>query len=132
MVDTLARVRLLIADSNPSIRQLLLDVLQEDCDVVSVVADGRAAVEAAEAAKPNVVVIGVSLQDASGFEIARRLRQTTCQPKIILLSLYESEDLVRAAFAVGASGYVFTSRLLEDMPAAVEKVHRGEMFEPLA
>ena len=132
MVDIVARVRLLIADSNPSIRQLLLDVLQENCDIVSVVSDGRAAIEAAEAAKPNVVVLGVSLQDASGFEIARRLRQTECQPKIILLSLYESEDLVRAAFAVGASGYVFTSRLLEDLPAAVEKVNRGEMFEPHA
>ena len=128
----MSRVRLLIADSNPSIRQLLIDLLQENSDIVSVVADGRYAVDAADAAKPNVVVLGVSLEDASGFEIARRLRQTTCQPKIILLSLHESKDLVRAAFAVGASGYVFTSRLLDDLPAAVEKVHRGELFEPVA
>ena len=125
-------MRLLIADSNPSIRQLLIDLLQENCDIVSVVADGKGAVEAVEAARPNVVVMGVSLEDASGFEIARRLRQTECPPKIILLSLHESKDLVRAAFAVGASGYVFTSRLLDDLPAAVEKVLRGEVFEPIA
>jgi two-component system, NarL family, invasion response regulator UvrY len=127
-----ARVRLLIADSNSSIRQLVIDLLQENCDIVSVVADGRAAIEAAEAAKPNIVVLGVSLEDASGFEIARRLRQTTCQPRVILLSLHESRDLVRAAFGVGASGYVFTSRLLDDLPEAVDKVHRGEVFEPVA
>ena len=128
----MARVRLLIADSNPSIRQLLIDLLQENCDIVSVVANGKAAVEAAEAAKPNVVVLGVSLLDASGFEIARRLRQTECPAKIILVSMHESRDLVRAAFAVGASGYVFTSRLLDDLPAAVEMVCRGEVFEPIA
>jgi DNA-binding NarL/FixJ family response regulator len=130
-VYNVARVRLLIADSNPSIRQLVIDLMQENCDIVSVVSDGRSAIEAAAAAKPNVVVLGVSLQDASGFEIAGRLRQTECPPKIILLSLHESKDLVRAAFAVGASGYVFTSRLLDDLPAAVEKVHRGEVFEPV-
>ncbi len=106
--------------------------MQENYDIVSVVADGRSAIESVEAARPNVVVLGVSLGDASGFEIARRLRDTECQPKIILVSLHESRDLVRAAFAVGASGYVFTSRLLDDLPAAVEKVCRGEVFEPTA
>lgn len=128
----MARVRLLIADANPSIRQLLIDLMQENCDILSVVSDGRSAVEATEAAKPDVVVLGVSLGDASGFEVARRLRETQCHPKIILVSLHESRDMVRAAFAVGASGYVFTSRLLDDLPAAVEKVCRGEVFEPIA
>ena len=128
----MARVRLLIADSNPSIRQLIIDLMQESCDIVSVVASGKCAMEAAHAAQANVVVLGVSLEDASGFEIARQLRRTQYPPKIVLLSLHESRDLVRAAFAVGASGYVFTSRLLEDLPAAIEKVARGEVFEPLA
>ena len=127
----MARVRLLIADSSPSIRQLIIDLTQESCDIVSVVSDGKSAVEATEAAKPNIVVLGMSLSDASGFEIARRLQHTQCQPRIILVSLHESKDLVRAAFAFGASGYVFTSRLLDDLPAAVEKVCRGEVFEPL-
>jgi len=106
--------------------------MQESCDIVSVVADGTSALEAAETAKPNMVVLGVSLSDASGFAIARRLLLTKCHPKIILVSLHESQDLVRAAFAVGASGYVFTSRLLDDLPAAVERVCRGETFVPVA
>jgi two-component system, NarL family, nitrate/nitrite response regulator NarL len=106
--------------------------MQESCDIVSVVGDSQAALDASDSVKPDIVVLGVSLGNANSFDVARRLRQLECQPKIILLSLQESEDLVRAAFSIGASGYVFTSRILEDLPAAVEKVWRGELFQPVA
>ena len=104
--------------------------MREQYDVVAEVADGKLACNRVAEAEPDIILLGVSLAGMTGFEIARRLRQSGCAAKIILVSLHESQDMVRAAFAVGASGYVFMSRLLDDLPAAIEAVSHGQVFEP--
>ena len=126
----MARLRVLIAEQNPAIRRTLSDLLREQYDVVAEVADGKLACNRVAEAEPDIILLGVSLAGMTGFEIARRLRQSGCPAKIILVSLHESQDMVRAAFAVGASGYVFMSRLLDDLPAAIEAVSHGQVFEP--
>ena len=128
--NRVARNRVLIADPNPAIRQALIDLLQEDSEIVVTAADGQSALELAEAVRPNVILLGVAFEGTSGFEIARRLRQSKCPAKIIIVSMHESRDLVRAALAIGASGYVFISRLLDDLPAAINTVCEGGVFEP--
>lgn len=112
-------------------RQTLLELLQERCDIVGSVADGKAVLQEVETSKPDVVLLGVSFDGTSGFEIARCLRNGGCKPKVIFVSLYESEELVHAALAKGASGYVFMSRLLDDLPAAIDAVCRGAVFLPV-
>ena len=127
----MVRNRVLIAERNPAIRQALIDLLQENSDIVGAVDDGESVFALIDAICPNVILLGVTFSGASGFEIARRLRQSRCPAKIIIISLHESRDLVRAALAIGASGYVFVSRLLDDLPAAVATVCEGGMFEPV-
>ena len=125
------RVQLLIAVENPAIQQTLLELVQEHYDVVAIVGEGKSVLKEVEAARPDVVLLGVAFHGVSGFEIARRLRQSKSPARIILLSLHESQDMVRAAIAVGVSGYVFLSRLLDDLPAAIDAVSHGQVFEPL-
>ncbi len=125
------RVQLLIAVENPAIQQTLLELVQEHYDVVAIVGEGKSVLKEVEAARPDVVLLGVAFRGVSGFEIARRLRQSKSPARIILLSLHESQDMVRAAIAVGISGYVFLSRLLDDLPAAIDAVSQGQIFEPV-
>lgn len=124
------RNRLLIADRNPAIRQALIDLLQEDSEIVATTADGEAVFGLLGTVSPNVILLGVTFDGTSGFEIARRLRRSDCPAKIIIVSMHESRDLVRAALAIGASGYVFMSRLLDDLPIAINTVCEGGVFEP--
>jgi DNA-binding NarL/FixJ family response regulator len=124
-----ARNRIVIADQNPAIRQFLVDLLQEDAEIVATVDDGEAVAAVVEAVNPNLVLLGVNFQGTTGFEIARRLRQQNYPVKIIIVSLYESKDMARAALAIGASGYVFLSRLLDDLPAAINAACEGNVFE---
>lgn len=128
----MARNRILIATPNPAVRQTLVDLLQEDAETITTVRDAEAIATTAATVSANVIVLGTDFKGATGFEIARRLRQADCPAKIIIVSLYESCDLARAALAVGASGYVFMSRLLDDLPAALDAVHEGRDFEPEA
>ena len=109
---------------------MLADLVQEHCDVVGMVAAASAVLEQVASAGPNVILLGVSFDSMTGFEIARRLHDSGCQAKVIFVSLYESQDLVRAALAIGASGYVFLSRLLDDLPAAINAACAGRTFEP--
>jgi len=125
-----ARTQILIAVENPALRQTLLELLQEYYDVVSIVGGEKSVLNEVEVVRPDVVLLGVAFYGISGFEIARRLRQFKSPAKIILLSLHESREMVRAAIGVGVSGYVFLSRLLEDLPAAIKAVSHGQIFEP--
>lgn len=122
--------RILIADQSPAIRQTLIDLLQEDSEIVAAVDDEEGVEEALQALNPNVILLGTRLKETTGFEMARRLRRKNCPAKIIIVSLHESTDLVRAAMAIGVSGYVFISRLLDDLPAAINAVREGKIFQP--
>lgn len=123
-------VQLLIAVDNSAIRLTLLELVQEHYDVVGIVGEGESVLKEVEAAQPDVLLLSVAFYGLSGFEIARRLRQAQSPTRIILLSIHESQDMVRAAIAVGVSGYVFISRLLDDLPAAIDAVSQGQIFEP--
>jgi len=127
---TVARLKVLIADQNPAIRRTLGDLLGERYDIVAEVEDGTSVCSKVAELTPNIILLGVSFAGVTGFQIARHLRQSDGAAKIIVISLHESTDLVRAAFAVGASGYVFISRLLDDLPAAIDAVSRGQVFQP--
>jgi len=113
-------------------RQALVDLLQENCDITATIADGNAVMKEVAITGPDIVLLGVAFEGTTGFEIARRLRRSKCQAKIIIVSFSESRDLVRAALAIGVSGYVFMSRLLDDLPAAIDAVCGGQVFEPQA
>jgi CheY-like chemotaxis protein len=127
--DLVGRLRLLIADKNPAMRRTLAELVHEDCDIIAEVGDGPSVLQQIESAQPNIVLLGVSFEGTSGFEIARRLLVSKNKVKIIFVSFDESCDLVRAALARGASGFVFMSRLLDDLPAAIEAVSNGRTFE---
>ena len=128
----MTRNRILIADQSAVTRQTLLDLLQEDSEIVATVDNADAIVDALRAVNPSLVVLGVDFQGTTGFQIVERLRQSKCRAKIIIVSLYESKDLARAALAAGASAYVFVSRLLDDLPAAIKAAREGQIFEPKA
>lgn len=128
----MARNRILIADQNPAIRQTLVELVQETAEIVATADTAAAIYELLQAVSPNVILLGIGFKGTTGFEIARSLRAAQCPAKIIIISLDESKDLARAALAIGVSGYVFISRLLDDLPAAIDRVCEGKVFEPHA
>ena len=66
--------------------------------------------------------------DINGFEVASRLRQSQNRAGIVLLTVHEDIDLVRAAHALGVRGYVIKRRVASDLAAAVHEVLGGRTF----
>jgi DNA-binding NarL/FixJ family response regulator len=119
-------VTVLIVDDHPSFRataRLLLEV--EGYDVIGEAADGEAAIEAAHALRPDLVLLDVNLPDIDGFEVASRLTgnggggSTAPPPAIILISSRDPSDYGTLVATSGARGFIPKAELSGDSLAAL-------------
>jgi DNA-binding NarL/FixJ family response regulator len=127
-----AKLRILIADDNPAMLNTVKDMLRNEFHIVAALEEPRAVLTAVPEQKPDVVVLDVSMGEMNGFEVSRLLKGESCTSKIIFLTVHEELEFIRAAFAAGASGYVFKSRMSTDLCTAINTVHDGKVFIPEA
>ena len=120
-------ISLLLADDNPSMLTALVHMLQQDFSIVAAMSNGVSVVAEAPNLNPDVILLDVSLGDITGFQVAERLR-SKCSSKILLLSVHENPELVRAAADQGISGYVFKSQISRDLVDAIDAVAQGKHF----
>ena len=124
------RLRILLADDNPAILDVLKRMLQKDFAIAGTASSAMSLLRQAPEIKPDVIILDVSLGDLNGFDVTRQLRAGNCTAKIIFLTVHEDFEFVRAAFDAGASGYVFKSRMNTDLRAALDAVGNGKAFIP--
>jgi DNA-binding NarL/FixJ family response regulator len=96
--------------------------------VVGEVCDGLEAVQKAEELRPDLILLDIGLPTLNGIEVARRIRKLSPESKIIFVSQESSADVVQAALALGAQGYVVKAQAATDLVAAVEAVLAGKTF----
>jgi DNA-binding NarL/FixJ family response regulator len=123
-------LRILLADDNPAILEVVKRMLQDDFVVVAAVTDASSVLQQVPDLEPDIIILDISMNDLNGFEVTRRLKATPCKSKIIFLTVHEDFEFVRAAFDSGASGYVFKSRLNTDLRPAIQAVQLGKAFLP--
>ena len=126
------QLRVLLADDNPAILEVLKQMLRKDFNILAAVNAGSDVIREAPDLKPDVIVLDISMGDLNGFEVTRRLHATNCASKIIFLTVHEELEFIRAAFDAGASGYVFKSRMNADLREAIYVVQAGKVFIPQA
>ena len=124
----LTRTRLLVAEGHIGMRERIVQMIERDFDVVGVVGDGLALLEAASRIKPNVCLMDISLPLLCGIEAAIQLRELGSDSKVVFLTVDEDPDYVRAALATGALGYVLKSRMATDLCIAIKEAMAGRLF----
>jgi CheY-like chemotaxis protein len=122
---------ILLVDDNHAVLEYLVGMLEPTYKIAAALCNGTAVVDQAAALLPDLIILDISLGDISGFEVARRLKRVGCRAKIIFLSLHEDMDFVGAAFGLGASGFVFKSRLTTDLGNAIAAVLNGGQFSSI-
>lgn len=121
-------VRVLLADDNPSMLQAARRILEPEFQVVGTVNAGEALLEAADALRPDVLILDISMGMLNGLEAARLLTRTGSKAKIIFLTVHQDQEFVEEAFSVGALGYVVKPRLGTDLLLAVREALMGRTF----
>jgi DNA-binding NarL/FixJ family response regulator len=107
-------IRILLCDDQALFRdglRMLLS-LQTDLEIVGEAENGDAAVQAASQLRPDVLLMDLRMPGMSGIEATRRVRSTSPQTKVIVLTTFREDEEIFEALRAGACGY-----LLKDIPA---------------
>ena len=120
--------RVLLVDDNASMLARIRTVLQKSHQVVATAASGQAALAAAAALDPDVIVLDISMPGMTGFEVASRLRASHSTAPIVFLTVHEDQEHLEAARAAGGLGFVIKPRVQEDLLAAVREALAGRWF----
>jgi DNA-binding NarL/FixJ family response regulator len=91
-------------------------------------ANGREAVEKALKLKPDVVVVDISMPELDGVEVARQIRKSLPDVKVLVLTMHQSDQIVRRALDAGANGYLLKSDLPDYLPKAVKAITENKSF----
>jgi DNA-binding NarL/FixJ family response regulator len=119
---------LLLADDNPDLLATLVEMLQVDYKIAAAVSNGTSVLDQIGTLHPDLVVLDISLGDLTGFEVVKRLKYSGFTVKIIFLTVHEDVEFVSAAFDIGVSGFVFKSRISQDLTRAIDVVLKGGRF----
>jgi DNA-binding NarL/FixJ family response regulator len=123
-------LRLLIADDHEIVRKGLRSLLeaQPGWQVTAEASDGREAVEKAREMKPDITVLDIGMPSLNGLEAARQMIKNDARAKILILTMHESDPLIREVLDAGARGYVLKSDAGRDLVTAVNAVRSNKTF----
>jgi DNA-binding NarL/FixJ family response regulator len=122
------RPRILIADDHRLVAEACKGLLEPEFEVVGIVADGRALLEAVSVLRPDVVVLDIAMPQLNGLDAGEQIKQSYRSIKLIYLTMSLGADVAAEAFRRGASGYVLKHCSSEELTIAVRRVLRGESY----
>ena len=125
-----ARCRIVIADDHTIMREGLRALLGSEplLQVVGAVDNGRDAVRLVVTQKPDLVLMDLSMPQMDGMSAIRELRRRGCKARILVLTMYKTEEHIRAALQAGASGYLLKDASRAEVLVAILAVMGGKTF----
>ena len=122
--------RVLISDDHTFIRRGLRTILEatEEYEIVDEASDGRQTLELATLLAPDILVMDISMPPPNGLEVTALLRKSLPSLKILLITVHDTEEMLRAAAAAGASGYLLKSDAEEQLLLALRALEAGRPF----
>jgi DNA-binding NarL/FixJ family response regulator len=123
-------VRILLADDHEIVRHGLRRLLETQAgwEICGEAGSGPEAVEKARQLKPDVAILDYSMPGLNGAEVARQILSHAPQTEILILTMHDSEHLLREVLALGARGYVLKSDAMSEMVAAVRSLVEHKRF----
>lgn len=122
------RPKVLIADDYALLRAAFQKLLEQNCEVVGEVADGRALLEAAPKLRPDIILMDVAMPLLNGLDAGRQLKRIMPNVRLIFLTASEDPDVAREAFHIGALGYVVKNSAASELSQAVHEAMCGRPY----
>jgi len=122
--------RILIADDHEIVRHGIRTLIAEHpgWEVCGEAVDGRDAVEKARALCPDLALLDVGMPNLNGLDAARQILAFAPRTRVLILTMHESEQVVREVLEVGARGFLLKSDAARDLVSAVEALQRRTTF----
>jgi len=124
------RIRVLLVDDHPVVRQGLRTFLelQEDITIVGEAVDGTSGVAAAEELRPDVVLLDLRMPGSDGLDALHGLREHGNAARVLVITSFTEPAAVLPAVRAGAAGYVYKDIDPPALVAAIRSVHAGHVL----
>jgi DNA-binding NarL/FixJ family response regulator len=120
--------RVLIADDHAVVAEGISSILQNRCDVIGIVRDGRELLAQAPKLNPDLIVLDIGMPVLNGLDAAERLNQILPHVKFVFLTMKDDPNLAAAALNLGKVGYVLKHSLSSELLLAVSEVLQGKTY----
>ena len=124
----LSKPRLFLADDHILVMETLSILLAPDFDVVGVATPGQSIVEETVRLQPDIIVLDITMPQASGLDLCRSIVQSAPQTKVVFLTMHTSRIAVTEAFRAGASAYVVKTSGSRELVSALTTVLNGGTY----
>jgi DNA-binding NarL/FixJ family response regulator len=123
-----SRIRVLIVDDHPVVRDGLRGMLSDDpeLEVVGEAGDGHEALSAVASLRPDVVLMDLRMPGLGGADAIRALAASGSEARVLVLTTYDSDNDVVPALEAGATGYLLKDAPRADLVRAIRGAARGE------
>jgi DNA-binding NarL/FixJ family response regulator len=131
VMETATKKRMvLLIDDHPIVRQGLSQLINQEPDlhVSSEAASAREALDSLEKSRPDVAIVDISLEDRSGIELIKDLRNRDPELPILALSMHDEALYAERALRAGAKGYIMKQEATEQVMNAIRKVLEGQIY----
>ncbi len=121
------KIRLLVADDHPMLREGLVAVLgtQPDFEVVGEANDGEDVVRLVERLEPDVILLDLEMPNVDGVEALQKLQQANASARTVVFTAYDTDERILGALRAGARGYLLKGASRSDIFSAIRTVHAG-------
>ena len=131
-MSSMTRIKVMLADDHPIMRDGLRDTLEGegDFEVVGSAGDGVEAVRMAQSVVPDVIVMDVMMPNMDGVDACREIMELLPDTRVLMLTASTTEDAVVDAIAAGATGYLQKDSGPEELAEAIRQVAQGRLRIP--
>lgn len=123
-------MRVIVADDHEVVRKGVCTVLEshEKLGACHEACDGEEAVQKAMQLKPDLIILDITMPTMDGLSAAKQIRKILPEVPIIMLSVHEGPEIIRAAQQAGAQGFVTKNDVAAILLQAVDAVLEGQTF----
>lgn len=124
------KIKVLICDDHALFREGIKAILRSEpaIEIAGEANNGKEGLQMAGKLQPDIVLMDIAMPDLSGYEAARRIKQAHKNIKVIILTMYDDEELVARCLDAGASGYILKDTPAPQLIYAIDMVAKGGKY----
>lgn len=128
------KIRLLLVDDHPVVRDGLLAILntQSDFEVVGEAGNGPTAVSLMQTLNPDIILLDIEMPQQDGVETLKQMRHHNPEARVIMFTAFDTDERIVTAVQAGARGYLLKGSPRQELFSAIRIVYEGgSLLQPI-
>jgi DNA-binding NarL/FixJ family response regulator len=126
----MSTLRIMLADDHDIVREGLRSLIegQPGWQIVGEAVNGRHAVKEAKRLRPDLVILDMGMPELNGLDVIRQILKALPRTEVLVVTMHESEDLIRQALEAGARGYILKTEAARHLVSAIKTLAEGKPY----